>query len=168
MACDDQLAANVTEIEAKRSDEAVSVSVDWHDFLANLRKVGAAVASGVIIRLSRARATGLQYRCTTAGTTSGQPTERLRWPSTAGQTLTDGSVVWTAEAMSDASLRTTISANNWPAVTGLTFGTTSNADLIYTLLVSGGMSGQTYDIEHEITCVNSEVAAQILRMAVQD
>ena len=69
--------------------------------------------------------------------------------------------------MTDASLRTTISANDWPAVTGLTFGAVSNADLIYTLLVSGGTSGQTYDIEHEITCANGEKEEQIVRMAVE-
>ena len=167
MSCED-LPANVTVVEAKRSDDSVPLQVDWHDFLANQRKPGAAVATTAIIRLERKRSTGLQYRCTTAGVTSGQPTERIRWPATAGGTVADGTVVWTAEAMAATSLRTTISADGWPAITGLAFGTTSNADLIYTLMVSGGTSGQTYDIGHEIACANGEKERQVLRMAVKD
>lgn len=165
MTCEDS--TDIAVIAPKRSGETVAIKVDWHDFLANQRQPGAIVASGAIVRPTRKRATGLQYRCTTAGTTSGQPTDRLRWPRTSAATLTDGTVVWTAEAMTDASLRTTISANDWPAVAGLTFGAVSNADLVYTLLVSGGTSGQTYDIEHEITCANGEKEEQIVRMAVE-
>lgn len=41
---------------------------------------------------------GLQFRCTTAGTTGGaEPT----WPDTPGDTVADGSVVWTAEAIDE-------------------------------------------------------------------
>lgn len=165
MSCDESI--DIAIISPKRAGETVAIKLDWHDFLANQRQPGTAVASGAIVRPARRRATGLQYRCTTAGVTSGQPTDRLRWPTTAAATLTDGSVVWTAEAMTSASLRTSVSADDWPTVTGLTFGTTSNADLIYTLLVSGGTSGQTYDIEHEITCANGEKEQQIVRMAVE-
>jgi|CXWL01.1.fsa_nt_gi hypothetical protein len=42
---------------------------------------------------SSAAATQLRYECTTAGTTGG--TEPA-WPTTAGETVTDGGVVWTA------------------------------------------------------------------------
>lgn len=167
MSCE-TIAAGASVLQPKRSSETIRIGVDWHDFLASQRQPGSAVALSAVIRPARKRATGLQYRCTTAGVTSGVPTDRLRWPAAVGAALADGTVVWTAEAMTDASLRTTISASDWPAVDGLTFGAQTSSDLIYTLLVSGGASGQTYDIEHEITCANGELEEQVMRLTIED
>jgi hypothetical protein len=54
--------------------------------------------------------TGLQYRVTTAGQCANrEPT----WPTAAAQTVTCGTVVFTAEAISNASLKKTITASAW-------------------------------------------------------
>lgn len=144
------------EVEAKRVYDEVPVEVDWHDYLARIRRPGSAVAQNDVVRPLRADATGLQYRCTTAGTTSSKPTSSLRWPTTAGGTLLDGSVIWTAETISSASLRTTITGEDWPAVSGLTLGTETSNDLRYVVLVAGGSDGVDYEVKHQVTLANGE------------
>lgn len=52
-----------------------------------------AYSVGAIVRASTLQASGLVFRCSTAGTSSStQPT----WPTDIGSTVTDGTVVWTA------------------------------------------------------------------------
>lgn len=54
--------------------------------------------------------TGLQYRVTTAG----QCVDREPvWPTTAAETVVCGTVTFTAEAISNTSLKKTISASTW-------------------------------------------------------
>lgn len=164
MSCDD-----IQTVEPKRSGDTIWVNrVDWHDVLANFRESGVAVALNAVVRLSRLDSTGLQYRATTAGITSGARIPRRRWPTTIGGTLTDGSVVWTAEVMSVDSLRTSVVSDDWLAVSGLAFGSRTAADMIYQIMVDGGVSGQTYDLVHRITCANGEVIEQKIRLPVED
>lgn len=159
---------DVTLLPSKRANETVPVQVDWHDYLANLREPGVAFAADAIVRPRRSEATGLQYRCTVAGIASGVPTGRLRWPKSLGATLIDGTVVWTAEAMAATSLRTTVSSDQWPSVTGLTISGPANADYVYQALIAGGVAGQSYDLTHQIVCANGEVAEREARLPVQD
>jgi hypothetical protein len=105
------------------------------------------------VRLPRARSTGLQYRCTTAGVTS---FKEPRWGTTLAGTTPDGTVVWTAEAIDTQSLRTTISSEDYVLDTGLTNGGESSADLKYTVLVRGGTNGQEYRVKHQVACANGE------------
>lgn len=169
MTCDsDDIGQPYVEVDPKRSFDEVPIEVDWHDFLARRRRAGTAYASADTIRPLRAQATGLQYRCTTAGVTSGLPTDRIRWPTTVGATVQDGSVVWTAEAMSTTSLRTTISSDDWPAVAGLTLGAESNSDLRYQVLVAGGTSGQSYSVKHQVTLANGEDKEAVAVLPVAD
>jgi hypothetical protein len=163
MSCaqDDQ----VVELKAKRSFDESPVSFDWHDFLANLPQRGKAYASNDRVRLPRDRSTGLQYRCTTAGVTGAiEP----RWPKVVALTVTDGSVVWTAEAVDAVSLRTTITSDTFEADSGVTLGAESSADLVYTVLVSGGTAGESYLIRHQIGCANGEDKEAIGRLPVED
>lgn len=162
----DDRGAPYAEVEPKRSFDEVPIAVDWHDYLANFREAGTAYASGYRVRLPRRYATGLQYQCTTPGVTSGKP--NVRWPTLVGGTVTDGTVVWTAEAMSTQSLRTTIASDDWPAVAGLTLGTESNNDLRYQVLVDGGTSGQTYEVKHQVILANGEEKEAVAVLPVQD
>lgn len=169
MSCEtDDRGAPYGTVDAKRSFDNVPVQIDWHDYLINRRIPGAAVSADYRMRPMRAQATGLQYRCTTAGVTSKVPDGRIQWPTTVAGTVTDGTVVWTAEAMATSSLRSTISTNDWPAVSGLTLGTESNNDLIYTVNVSGGTDGQDYEVKHQITLVNGELKEGVAVLPVRD
>jgi hypothetical protein len=164
MSCADGSA--IVELPSKSAAEVAAVVFRvWHDFLANKPKRGSAYSVGAKVRLPRSQATGFQYECTTAGVT-GQT--EPRWPKTLNATATDGSVVWTAKAVAADSLRTTISSSQFLADVGVTLGAESNDDLDYTVLVSGGTSGESYLIKHRITCANGEVEEAVGRLPVED
>jgi hypothetical protein len=152
-------------VDPKRSFDEIPIRFDWHDYLANLPERGNAYALNARVRPRRANATGLEYQATTAGTTGRR---EPRWPTALGGTVPDGSVVWTAVALSTASLRTTISSQSAPAVTGVTVGAPTLDDLAYTVLVSGGTSGQTYEIKHQVTLANGEEKEAVAVLLVQD
>ena len=87
------------------------------------------------------RATGLEYNASTGGRTG---TDEPRWPTTVAQTVTDGSVIWTAAAISTASLTRTLSSATWTADTGLTVSGQALQGTKSTATISGGTLGQTY------------------------
>ncbi|MCS6946258.1 MAG: hypothetical protein NZM12_01435 [Steroidobacteraceae bacterium] len=155
-------------VEPKRSFDEVLCEVDWHDYLARLRLPGTQYLIGTAIRLIRDQATGLEYLCSTSGVTSRTPTAEIRWPRTAGQTLTDGSVVWTAQAVSISSLRTTITSNAWSATSGVNLGAEFVSDLRYQVIVAGGVSGQHYEVRHRVTLANGEDKEAVILLPVQD
>lgn len=160
--------APYVEVPAKRSFDEVPVEVDWHDYLARLRRPGSAVAANDVVRPLRSQATGLQYRATSNGVTSRRPTASLSWPTQIGGTLRDGSVTWTAEPVSTASLRTTITADDWPSVAGLSFGAEVNSDLRYVLMVGGGSNGVVYEVKHQVTLANGEDKEAVAVLPVRD
>jgi hypothetical protein len=155
-------------VDAKRSWDIPPVGVDWFELLANKRTPGLGVNSGFTFRPPRPFSTGLQYRCCTAGVTSGKPFAQLRWPTTIAGTIADGTAVWTAEAISSASLLSTISSSDWPAVDGLTLTGAANNDLQYQINAAGGVSGQIYEIAHRITLANGNRWEWIIELPVQD
>lgn len=152
------------EVRAKRTFDNVPLQVDWHDYLARLWSPGTAFAAGVRIRRPRAYSTGLQY--SSSGGVSGR--REPNWPKTAGGTVVDGDITWTAEAMSSSSLRTTISSDDWPAVTGLTLAGEQNGDLVYQVNADGGTSGQSYEVKHQVTLANGEEKEALIVLPVRD
>lgn len=162
---DQEIGQPVVDLKAKRSFDEVPVTFDWHDFLVRLPERGKAYAVNDRVRLPRARSTGLQYRCTTGGVTG---KSEPRWPTVSGGTVNDGTVIWTAEAIDANSLRTTISSDDYVLDTGITEGSSSNADLKYTVLVSGGVSGQEYRVKHQIICANGEDKEAVGILPVRD
>lgn len=152
------------EVEPKRSFDKVPLQVDWHDYLVNLWRPGVAYSLGARTRPRRARATGKQYRITTAGV-SGH--KEPRWTN-GMDTVTDGTAVWTPEAIDSNSLRSTISSDDWPDVTGLTLSDESNGDLVYEIFADGGTSGQTYEVKHQVTLANGEEKEAVIILPVSD
>jgi hypothetical protein len=154
--------------DPKRPNANVALRVDWHDYLISRREPGAAIALNQRVRPERAKATGLQYKCTTAGVASSWPWDRIRWPLTLGGTVTDGSAIWTAEAIDVNSQRLTISTDVWTADSNITLATQSNADLVYTTYASGGSDSQQYEIRHKVTLSNGEIAEALILLPVKD
>lgn len=152
-------------VEPKRAYDNVPIQVDWHDYLARVWQPGVAQAASTAIRLPRAQSTGLQYRALTGGVTSRR---QPRWPRVVGGQVSDAQVTWVAEAITPDSLRTSISADGWAPVTGLVFGASTFADLIFTQYVDGGVSGQTYEVKHQIVCANGEEKEAVALLLVED
>lgn len=161
--------APYVEVPAKRVFDRVPVLFDWHDYLAVFRESGKAYTIGTCVRLPRSpEATGLQYRCTVAGVTSGAPASRVRWPTVAGQSVTDGTVTWTAEAADAQSLRTTISGSVFVVPSALTAGTPTVSDLAYVVQIAGGVDGTSYEVKHQITMANGELKEGVAVLPVID
>jgi hypothetical protein len=131
----------------KDPGETLDYAADFAGHCARIREPNTDYSTNTIVL--PVRATGLQYKCTTAGRTG---TNEPRWPMTAAQTVTDGSVVWTAEAITTGSLLRTLSSAAWSADTGVTVGSPSTAGTKSTVLISGGTEGQDYDVICTGTC----------------
>lgn len=94
------------------------------------------------------------------------------WPTTAGGTVSDGSITWTAEALSNDSLLATITLSAW-AVDPLAGLTLSADDMINTngsqrtwLLVAGGVAGRKYEVKNTITLSNGAVEESALLVEI--
>jgi hypothetical protein len=113
--------------------------VDFTAACARVRKPNFDYPTGTRVR--PAKATGFQYNASTGGHTA---TSEPRWPTTAGGTVTDGSVVWTAEAVSTTSLERQLSSAAWTPDSGLTKAGESTFGTIATANLSAGTLGQSY------------------------
>lgn len=98
-----------------RPGEALDYGIEWANWLANRWFAGIPFAAASAIR-PRA-STGFEYS-TAAGGMSGSaavPSVEPDWLSliNVGDTLLDGSVIWTKQAISNASLISTVSGSVW-------------------------------------------------------
>jgi hypothetical protein len=126
---------------AQDPSDSLDYAFDFHDEVANLWKPGKDFIVGDVIRPARALSTGYQYRCTVAGRTGKTYPALSR---TLGNTTKDGSVTWTAEAISAASLRKSVTSVSIPAVAGLTTSSPSFTTEAGGVVCSGGTLGQRY------------------------
>lgn len=152
-------------VEPKRSYDNVPIQVDWHDYLSRIWQPGTAQSASTAIRLPRAQSTGLQYRALADGVTGRR---QPRWPLVVGGQVSDGQVTWVAEEITPDSLRTSILSDGWAPVIGLVFGASASADLIFTQFVDGGVSGETYEVKHQIICANGEEKEAVALLLVED
>lgn len=127
--------------------ETLDYSIEFAGHCARLREPDSDYSTGTRVR--PARATGFQYNASTGGRTG---TTEPRWPTTVGGTVVDGSVTWTAEAVSTTSLRRTLISASWAGDTGLSVGTPSTSGTKSTALISGGTLGQRYLVRVTGTC----------------
>ena len=104
----------------QRPGELLDYAFEWSEYLALRWTPGTNFALNATIR--PAVQTGYQYKATVAGWSAKfQP----NWPTRIGDTVQDGSVVWTAVAIDTTSLVSTISTSAWTADNPITVPTTS-------------------------------------------
>lgn len=93
--------------------EVIDFDFEWEADVARVRQPNATYTAGTKVRPSVRN--GFQYSAS-GGTTR---TQEPAWPTVVGNTVNDGSVTWTAEALAATSLDTTISTSTWTAVSGV-------------------------------------------------
>lgn len=97
--------------------EALPFQFNWTRELANLWAADTGFAALAVVRPRAAeRQTGFEYASSGGQTGPEEP----QWPTTLGGTVQDGSITWTAQALSNGSLRERIADVDWPAVTDFT------------------------------------------------
>lgn len=93
--------------------------------------------------------TGFAYKCTSAGTSSGKPP---RWPTVLGQSVTDGSCTWLADAAGSNGIDAITTAAAVSDPTGITIADlTISEDAKLTLEYSGGTVDTDYDVVYTLT-----------------
>lgn len=115
------------------------------------------------------KGTGFEY-VSSGGVSSGL--EEPIWPEVSGGTVTDGSITWTARAISNESLKQRISGSaSWTADTGLTLDSQEEIDSParqeVRIWVSGGLSGQTYRNFFEVTTDLGAIYEGELRITIE-
>lgn len=128
-------------------------------------EAGRVFASSVRVRPAK-KPNGFEYECTTAGQTGSREPS---WPETEGGTVTDGSVVWTCRAISNASLARVIASCVWSGG-GLTVDgeqiINTNGEGQVSCYVSGGVSGSLYEVTATITFNDGAVEAAKIQVTV--
>lgn len=113
--------------------------------------------------------TGFQY--SSSGGQSGS--EEPAWPTAIGETLTDGSITWTAEAVDGDSLADGIASDTWGPSDPVGLTVDAQAPLVdpgaqlTAAYLSGGTPGEVYEIENTVTSDNGqELVARIVLSVV--
>jgi hypothetical protein len=143
----------------------------WTEQFANRWEADFPYALGSRIRPSiRQKRSGLEFEATTGGQSSGR--SEPKWPTTLGESITDGSVTWQAVALSYDGLAERIDTVDWAvSPSGLTIAPRAYDDLPglqQTLVdVSDGTVGETYDVTCTVTTTVPNVYYAILRMSIE-
>jgi hypothetical protein len=159
------MGCRITVTACKTAGEAKPQGFNYTDFLTNRWESGTIYAAGERIR--PLTATGFQYSSSGGQSASEEPS----WPTTLGGTVTDGSITWTAQAITNDSLRATISSSAWAAsssditIAGETSVNTGGSQVV-TALISGGTAGRRYEITNTVTLSDSSIEQSVLRLRI--
>jgi hypothetical protein len=111
--------------------------------------------------------TGFEYA--SSGGQSGGIKEP-KWPKVLGGTVVDGSITWTAVAISEDSLLEQIVSSDWEVPTGLTGTnesyTASPGQQSTTIDISGGAPSEVYTVTNEIVTTDGHEYAAILELTI--
>lgn len=129
----------------KHPSETLDYAVDFESVCARHWDRWTDFSAGQRIRVFLpGAASGYEFEATTAGRTGGRSPI---WPSSASAIVRDGSVVWTARALSSASLLRSFSGTPiWTASTGITVSSVSAVGLKATANLAGGLHGSDYSV----------------------
>jgi hypothetical protein len=152
----------MTTVREKDPDTAETYAIDWTDqlILKPLREFDFALAAIVAAQ----RDTGWYYECTTAGRTAQHYPES--WPREAGETVTDGSVVFTCRHPSSASVPS-VQSVTWTVPTGLVKDSQLEQGRLAIITVSSGTDGVDYDVLCRMTPSVGNVMEQTIVIPVR-
>jgi len=155
----------VTTVEAcQASGEKRPYAFNWTLQLARRWTANTPYALNTAVRpSSEALQTGFEYE-SSGGQSSGK--KEPKWPTTLGGTVTDGSITWTAVALSDDSLLEQIASSTWDVSTPLIGSSETTIDTpgqqATGIELSGGVAGTTYTVVNEIvTTAGAEYWARL-------
>lgn len=154
------------EIEAaavwpsKHPSETLDYAIDFEEECVQQWQPWLDCPLGLCIRMFRAgQASGYELRVATPGRSGGRHPSFLT-----GQPTIDGSVIWTPQAISSASVLRAISGTpTWSADAGVVISAQSVADFRAIAKIGGGTDGQDYSIT--VTAVGSD-GIQMVKTAV--
>lgn len=148
-------------LDPKDPDISQTYSINWHDQLVNEALRDQDFVLNAFVRPQRG--TGFYYEATTAGRSSRYYPV---WPRAAGETVNDGSVVWTARHPDDASL-TSVASADWTVPSGITEVSASESGFLTSITLSGGTDGVDYDILCRMTDSQGNVHEQTITVPVR-
>jgi hypothetical protein len=153
----------------QRPDEKLDYAFDFLLELSRKWEANTQFTAGVRVRPSTSRLqTGFEY-ISDGGQTNGA-SEPI-WPTEDGETVTDGSITWTAAELSLDSLRDRIHTAVWSADTGITVSEDEIGDDAGQQLVSawleGGDSGETYEVTVLVTTVAGLQFERVIELRIR-
>lgn len=144
------------DLDAKDPDVAATYTIDWHDELVIEAFREYAFGPGAFVQAQRD--TGWYYECTTAGRTA---RNYPQWPRAAGQTVNDGSVVWTARHPTGSGVPQ-VSSAVWTLPSGITKDSQSESGALTNIVLSGGTDG----VDYEILCRMTPSAGSVIEKTI--
>lgn len=128
----------------KRPGETIDRIIDFRGELFQPWRAGVEYAQNAYARPTRPN--GFDYQVTSSGTGRTSAAEP-RWPTTAGVTVTDGSLTWTCRAPSTSSMDPLTGSATVTSPTGITV-THSSTDPLgdVRLRIAGGTAGKDYSV----------------------
>ena len=160
------MACRVVDHTCKTEVERKPWTIDYSmRFLARFWAPGTVYAAD--IRVRPRTPTGFQYVSSGGQSGSREP----RWTDiVVGDELDDGSITWTAEAISNDSLVATIASSTWAAEADLTVDTDAivNTDGVQQTSAQfvGGTAGGTYDATNTVTLSTGAIEESIVEVEV--
>jgi hypothetical protein len=149
------------DLDTKDPDVPATYSIDWHDQLIIEAFREYAFAQGAFVQAQRD--TGFYYECTTAGRTS---RNYPQWPRESGETVTDGSLVWTCRHPSSSTVPS-VSSVDWTVPAGLTKDSQSESGTLANVVLSGGTDGVDYEVLCRMTPSSGSVIEQTIVVKVR-
>jgi hypothetical protein len=131
----------------KHPDAELDYAVNFESECARKWSKWTDFAQGVRIRVYNAtNAPGFEFEATTGGRSGGRP-PAFHTADAAGETVSEGSIVWTARALSsDSLIRTIVGTPAWVADSGVTVANQAIGGMVAVADISGGTDGQDYSV----------------------
>lgn len=149
--------------------EALPFQFDWtHEFSIRWSANSAFEASARIRPSTPEGQTGFEYE--SSGGQSGP--EEPEWPTAEGETVTSGSITFTARALSNASLRERIVSATWPEAANFTIANETEIDapgqqVTRAQIASDVETATRREIRVEVTTTDDNIYVGILKMKVE-